>query len=233
MAKGPLVLTVDDEPTIRRLIRLELESQDFDVIEAANGRSALAILLDKKPDAVVLDITMPGMSGLEVMAAMRELSAVPIILVTGRNQDLDKVQGLELGADDYIVKRFNPEELSARLRAVLRRYEAIETATYKVFVIGTIEVDLRRRLVRKAGQVIPLSRTEWYLLQYLAERSSKTILSSEILTQVWGPQYRNDLQYLRVWVSRLRAKIEPNPGTPTILITVPGKGYRFVVPTDE
>ena len=230
MSKAPVVLAVDDEPSIRRLIKLELESQSFSVIEAEDGRTAITRAERDKPDAIVLDVRMPGMSGLEVMAELREHSSVPIILLTGRDQDQQKVQGLEGGADDYLVKPFNPDELSARLRAVLRRYAPAEQEPAKTLQIEDVEIDLHRRLVKKAGKAVALTRTEWMLLHRLAQSPGKTILNGELLSQVWGPAFREDLQYLRVWVSRLRGKLETDPSNPTIVTTKPGVGYKLAAP---
>jgi len=233
MTKAPVVLTVDDEPSMRRMIRLELESQSFDVIEASDGRTALNMARRDKPDAIVLDVRMPDMSGLEVMRELRETSSVPIILLTGRDSDQQKVDGLQGGADDYLVKPFNPDELSARLRAVLRRYQPPERENQKPLIIEDVEIDLHRRLVKKAGRAVALTRTEWMLLQRLAQSPGKTILNGELLSQVWGSAFREELQYLRVWVSRLRGKLETDPANPTIVKTAPGVGYRLQAPASE
>jgi two-component system KDP operon response regulator KdpE len=228
-----VVLTVDDEPSIRRLVRLELESQDFTVIEAEDGQSAITLNDREKPDAIILDVRMPGMSGIEVMQQIRDRSSVPVILLTARDQDADKVAGLQGGADDYVSKPFNPEELSARVRAVLRRYMPPENETAKTVVIEDVEIDLHRRLVKKAGRVVSLTRTEWMLLQHLAQRPGKTILNAELLSQVWGSAFREDLQYLRVWVSRLRSKLESDPANPTIIKTTPNVGYKLKAPESK
>ena len=226
MAKNPLVLAVDHEARIRHVIRLELEGQGFRVIEAENGSSALSRAESEKPDAIVLDIRMPDMSGLDVMKQIRTESSAPIIILTGRDRDADKILGLESGADDYLVKPFNPEELTARLRAVLRRYEAAGAAVRNL-TIDDVEIDLHRRLVKKRGSVVALTRTEWMLLRRLAESPGKTMLNGELLTQVWGPEFKEDLKYLRVWVSRVRSKLETNPSKPTIIKTIEGVGYRL------
>ena len=174
---------------------------------------------------ILLDIMMPGASGLEVMRRLRERSNVPVLLVSARDKDTDKVRGLELGADDYIVKPFNPDELGARVRAVMRR--VLSQDVERVVKAGDVEIDLTRRLVRKAGEPVALTRTEWLLLQHLAANTGKVMLNTELLTKVWGPEYRNDLQYLRVWVSRLRAKLEDTPSNPRIIKTLQGIGYLF------
>jgi two-component system KDP operon response regulator KdpE len=159
------------------------------------------------------------------MRRMRERSNVPIIFVTAKDSDSDKVRGLTLGADDYIVKPFNPDELTARIEAVLRRAVGAQQAGHEVKVAGNITIDLDRRLVTRDGETLNLTRTEWMLLQHLAANAGRVILNTELLTKVWGPEYRDDLQYLRVWVSRLRQKLEVDPSEPAIIKTHPGIGY--------
>jgi len=225
MTVEPLILAVDDEAGILRLIKLELSSQGFRVVVAGDGEEALRIAEQQRPDIVVLDIMMPQMSGLEVMRRLRERTSVPVILLTAKDHDDDKVRGLELGADDYLVKPFNPEELSARVRAVLRRGYRPVTGGKNVVSVGNVDIDLDRRLVKKDGEVVSLTRTEWMLLQHLAANAGKVMLNTELLSKVWGPEYRDDLQYLRVWVSRLRSKLEPDPSNPTIIKTLQGIGY--------
>ncbi|MPZ48367.1 MAG: response regulator [Dehalococcoidia bacterium] len=225
MAVEPLILAVDDEAGILRLIKLELSSQGFRVIVANDGEEALRLAEQQRPDIVILDIVMPDMSGLEVMRRLRERTSIPIILLTAKDHDEDKVRGLELGADDYLVKPFNPEELSARVRAVLRRGFRPSAGGENVVRVNNVEIDLNRRLVKKEGEVVSLTRTEWMLLQHLAANAGKVMLNTELLSKVWGPEYRDDLQYLRVWVSRLRSKLEPDPANPAIIKTLQGIGY--------
>ena len=225
MTNEPLLLVVDDEAGILRLMKLELSGQGFRVITATNGEEAITTAEEQRPDAILLDVMMPGLSGLEVMRRLRERSNVPILLVTAKDKDTDKVRGLELGADDYIVKPFNPDELGARVRAVLRRL--LSQDVERVIQAGDVEIDLNRRLVHKGGQPVALTRTEWLLLQHLASNAGKVMLNTELLTKVWGPEYRDDLQYLRVWVSRLRAKLEAEPSNPAIIKTLQGIGYLF------
>lgn len=231
MSTEPLLLVVDDEAGILRLMKVELTGQGFRVVTAPDGETAVRLAEEHRPDAVVLDIMMPGISGLEVMRRLRERSNTPVILVTARDKDTDKIRGLEMGADDYIVKPFNPDELGARIRAVLRR--VLGQDVDRVVRAGALEVDLTRRIVKKGGEPVALTRTEWLLLQHLATNAGKVMLSTELLTRVWGPEYRDDLQYLRVWVSRLRAKIEPVPSEPTILKTLQGIGYIFEADATE
>ena len=225
MTVDPLILAVDDEAGILRLIKLELSSQGFRVVVANDGEEALRIAEQQRPDIVVLDILMPDMTGLEVMRRLRERTQVPVILLTGKDHDEDKVRGLELGADDYLVKPFNPDELSARVRAVLRRAVSPGSGAGNIVTVGNVEIDLNRRLVKKEGQVISLTRTEWMLLQHLATNAGRVMLNAELLSKVWGPEYRDDLQYLRVWISRLRSKLEADPSKPAIIKTLPGIGY--------
>jgi len=226
MALEPLVLAVDDEPGIRKLIKLELSGQGFRVLTAENGAEAIRLEEEHRPDLVLLDVVMPDMTGLEVMAQLRDRTNVPIILLTGKNSDGDKVMGLESGADDYLAKPFAPDELSARVRAVLRR--AVGTSgTEAIVAAGDLEIDLHRRVVRRSGEEVTLTRTEWMLLQQLAANPGRIMLNAELLTKVWGPQYRGDLQYLRVWMSRLRKKLENDPSNPTLLKTFTGIGYML------
>ena len=225
MTVEPLILAVDDEVGILRLIKLELSSQGFRVVVAEDGAEALRIAEQQRPDIVVLDIIMPQMSGLEVMRRLRERSSTPVILLTAKDHDEDKVRGLELGADDYLAKPFNPEELSARVRAVLRRGYRPPAGGESVVRAGNVEIDLERRLVKKDGDLIALTRTEWMLLQHLAANAGKVMLNTELLSKVRGPEYRDDLQYLRVWVSRLRSKLETDPSSPAIIKTLQGIGY--------
>lgn len=226
MTPEPLVLAVDDEAGILRLMKLELTGQGFRVITASNGEEALKLVEEQRPDAVLLDVIMPEMTGLEVMRRIREQMNVPIIMVTAKDSDQDKVRGLEMGADDYIVKPFSPEEMGARIRAVLRRAIGNQN-TERVIKVQDVEIDLNRRIMTRNGEVVSLTRTEWLLLQYLAANAGKVMLNAELLSKVWGPEYHDDVQYLRVWVSRLRRKLEPNPNEPVIIKTMQGIGYML------
>jgi len=229
MNTGPLVLAVDDEPGILRLIKLELTPQGFRVLTAESAADALELAQDYRPDIALLDVVMPDMTGLELMRVLRERGDLPVILLTAKGSDSDKVRGLEMGADDYLAKPFSPDELSARVRAVLRR--AIGSpAVNNVVRIDDLEIDLNHRLVRSDGELISLTRTEWMLMQHLAANAGKVMLNSELLSKVWGPEYRNDLQYLRVWVSRLRHKLEKDPAKPRLIKTFQGIGYMLEAP---
>ena len=224
MTSEPLVLAVDDEAGILRLIKLELAAQGFRVVTATNGEEALKLAEDQRPDILLLDVIMPEMTGYEVMRKVREQSGAPIILVTARDSDADKVRGLELGADDYLIKPFSPDELAARIRAVLRRSTGTAN-TQRLIRAGNVDIDLDRRVVTRDGESVAVTRTEWLLLQHLAANVGKVMMNAELLSKVWGPEYRDDVQYLRVWVSRLRAKLEAEPAEPAIIKTRPGIGY--------
>ena len=222
MSTDPLVLAVDDELAIQRLVKLELEEQGLRVVTCGTGKEALSILDESRPDIVVLDLMLPDMSGIDVLAEIRERSETPVILLTGRTGTEDRVRGLDLGADDYVVKPFAPEELGARVRAVLRRETRANADEGTTVTAGPFTIDLERRLVMKHDEMVPLTRTEWSLLQFLAENPGKVMLSQQILSHVWGPEYIDDRQYLRVWVSRIRKKLAPE-----LIETFPGIGYRF------
>jgi DNA-binding response OmpR family regulator len=220
----PFVLAVDDEPGILRLLKLELQDQGFHVATAGTGEEAIGAAEEQRPDIVLLDVMMPEMGGLEVMRRLRERSDAPIILVTARDADADKVRGLEQGADDYVVKPFSAEELGARIRAVLRRSSG-PRGSERVLLAGGATIDLGRRLVTRDGETISLTRTEWLLLQQLAANAGRVMTNAELLSKIWGAEYRDDLQYLRVWISRLRRKLEPEPAEPVVIKTLQGIGY--------
>jgi two-component system KDP operon response regulator KdpE len=224
MNSEPFVLAVDDEPGILRLLKLELEDQGFHVATAGTGEEALGIAEEQRPDIILLDVMMPEMGGLEVMRRLRESSDAPIILVTARDTDADKVRGLEKGADDYVAKPFSAEELGARIRAVLRR-SAGPVNNERLLLAGDAIIDLGRRLVTRNGETVNLTRTEWLLLQQLAANAGRVMTNAELLSKIWGAEYRDDLQYLRVWVSRLRRKLEPEPADPVVIKTLQGIGY--------
>jgi two-component system KDP operon response regulator KdpE len=226
MGDKPMVLAVDDEPGILRLIDLVLSNSGFRVVTAENGTEALRIAEERRPDLIILDLRMPDMNGMEVMRHIRERIGTPIILLTAQSKDENKVYGLDSGADDYIVKPVNPSELSARVRAVLRRAHRLPGDGSKLLTDG-VEIDLDARTVKKDGKVVTLTRTEWRVLQVLASNAGRVMLNEELLGRVWGSDYRDDLQYLRVWISRLRAKIEKVPSDPKIIATFPGIGYML------
>ncbi len=228
MSHQPLVLVVDDEPRITKLVAISLTEDGFRVITAATGEEALVKAEHYRPDVVLLDIVLPDIDGIEVMQQLREGRAVPVILLTAKGSTADKAKGLDLGADDYVAKPFHPDELAARVRAVLRRSTGA-VAPGGIVRFDDVEIDLERRLVRRNGDLVRLSRTEWLLLHHLAANAGKVVLHSELLTKVWGPEYRDDLQYLRVWVSRVRRKLGAEPGDPGRIRTFQGIGYLLDV----
>ena len=228
MSTQPLVLVADDEPRITKLVSLALRDEGFRVVTASGGEEALARAEEVRPDIVLLDIVMPGMDGIEVMRQLREHRPVPVILLTARGSTAEKTKGLDLGADDYVAKPFDLDELAARVRAVLRRATGVAPGG-GVVAFDDIQIDLERRLVSRDGELIQLSRTEWLLLQHLAANAGKVVLHTELLTKVWGPEYRDDLQYLRVWISRVRRKLGAKPGEPGRIKTFQGIGYLLDV----
>ena len=230
MSQEPLVLAVDDEAGILRLIKLELSAQGFRVITAGSGDEALKLVEEQRPDVILLDLIMPKMTGAELMRRIREQLNVPIIVVTAKDSDQDIVRGLEQGADDYVVKPFSSEEVGARIHAVLRR-AAGNISPDRVIRVEDVEIDLNRRMVSRGGEAVSLTRTEWLLLQCLAANAGRVMLNAELLSKVWGPEYRDDLQYLRVWISRVRRKLGAAPGEPGPITTFQGIGY--VLNVDE
>jgi two-component system, OmpR family, KDP operon response regulator KdpE len=224
----PLVLVADDEPRITKLVSIALGEEGFRVVTAGGGEEALAKAEEVRPDIVLLDIVMPDLDGIEVMRQLRERRTVAVILLTAKGSTADKAKGLDLGADDYIAKPFHPDELAARVRAVLRRSTGAQPGS-GVLRFDDVEIDLERRMVTRDGELVQLSRTEWLLLQHLAANAGKVVLHTELLTKVWGPEYRDDLQYLRVWVSRVRRKLGAEPGEPGRIKTFQGIGYLLDV----
>ena len=221
MSTQPLVLVADDEPRITKLVSIALGEEGFRVVTANSGEEALQKAEEVRPDIVLLDIVMPDLDGIEVMRQLRERRPVAVILLTAKGSTADKAKGLDLGADDYIAKPFHPDELAARVRAVLRRSSGAQPGA-GVLKFDDVEIDLERRMVTRDGELVQLSRTEWLLLQHLAANAGKVVLHTELLTKVWGPEYRDDLQYLRVWVSRVRRKLGAEPGRAGPHQDVPG-----------
>lgn len=224
---GERILVVDDEPRYLRLIQFNLEAAGYRVACAATGGEAFTALAKKDfPDLVILDIMLPDQDGFEVCSRIRELSMVPIIMLTARGGEDDKVKGLRLGADDYVVKPFAAQELLARVEAVLRRARLAETPRGAAsFTVGDLSVDLLTRRVTVGGQEVRLSPTEYRLLHYLVAHAGKTVTQDELLGKVWGPGYRGEHEVLRVAMWRLRQKVEEDPQQPRLITTVPGVGY--------
>ncbi len=226
-----LILVVDDEAPIVRLVKAKLLLDGYEVLTASRGDEALSILQLQTPDLIVLDVMMPDMDGFETLRRIRQHSQVPVVMLTARGSDSDKLQGLQSGADDYITKPFNPDELEARIAAVLRRSGGGRSlSTESVLHYPGLEIDLERKTVRVQGEEVRLSRREWELLTQLAENAGRVMMHGELLSRIWGPEYRNETQYLRTWVSRLRAKLEPEDQSLTLITTYPGIGYRFESP---
>lgn len=223
---GQVIVAIDDERGIQQVVRLTLTERGYRVLTASDAVSGLQLIEKHRPDLVLLDIVMPSASGLDVLARIRERSNVPVILLTGMRGEADTVRGLELGADDYLAKPFNIDELQARVRAVLRRARPTE-AGHGLVCSGDLEIDLEQRQVRRGAEVVKLTRTEWNLLRCLAANPGKVMMNSELLREVWGPEYVGDLEYLRVWVSRLRAKLEQNAAEPGVIMTFQGMGYML------
>jgi len=222
------ILTVDDELSILKFLRSNLEDRGYTVISATNGEEAINIVERELPDLIILDVMMPKMDGFEVCRRLREWSQIPIIMLSARGDESDKVQCLDLGADDYIVKPFSANELVARVSAVLRRTKAASTLPAKsVITRGDLVINLAQRKVTRAGQDIKLTPTEYALLQELAVNSGKVLTHTLLLNKVWGPEYRDEREYLHVFIRRLRAKLEPDPNKPRYITTVSGVGYQF------
>ncbi|WP_036293431.1 response regulator [Methylosinus sp. PW1] len=224
---GPRILLVDDEPQLRRVLRPALAACGYEVIEAATGRDALEAIAASAPDIVVLDLGLPDMDGKDVLARARAFSQVPILILSARERETEKIAALDSGANDYIEKPFSIGELLARLRAALRHTSKTEGAFREVESCG-LRVDMDKRLVTKNGKPIKLTPKEYDLLTALARHPGRLLTHSQILSAVWGPAHRQDTQYLRVFVGQLRAKIEDDPAAPKIIVTEPGVGYRFV-----
>jgi two-component system KDP operon response regulator KdpE len=222
---GPRVLVVDDEPQIRRALRVGLAGRGYQVELASSGEEALDLAAVTPPDVVILDLMLPGLSGLEVCKALREWSQVPIIVLSAKGEERDKVEALDLGADDYLTKPFGMDELLARIRAALRRVSDEPPAS--VLEIGELRLDQARRLVTSRGREIHLTPTEYEMLRYLMVNAGKVITHRTLLQAVWGPNYEDAMQTLRFFIVQLRRKIEPDPSRPTYIRTEPGVGYRF------
>lgn len=222
------LLLVDDEPRIRRVLRLALEDEGYQISEAANGFDALAALRREPPDVVLLDLMLPDRDGFTVCREIRRTSDVPVIMVTARTDSHDVVAGLEAGADDYVTKPLVAKELSARIRALLRRVEPASTRTSDLYVVGDLEIDLEAAEVVRDGEVLPLTRTEFKLLAELAAAEGKVCSRENLLSRVWGYGYFGDSRIVDVHIRRLRLKIEHDPATPKHLVTARGLGYRLV-----
>lgn len=223
------ILVVDDEERMVRFIRLNLEYDGFQVIEAFNGNQALEQVRSKLPDLVLLDVMMPDIDGFEVLRIIRETSNVPVIMLTAKGEEDDRVRGLELGADDYITKPFSPRELVSRVRAVLRRTEMSKLQTHGLInVDDRLKIDFDRREVWVDGKLVKLRPTEYRLLYHLVQNAGWVLTHDQILTKVWGYEYRDEPHYVRLYINYLRKKLEEDPANPKYILTERGVGYRFV-----
>jgi DNA-binding response OmpR family regulator len=224
------ILVVDDEPRMIGFIRMNLELEGYQVLEAHTGLEALDMIRTQLPDLVLLDVMMPELDGFETLRMLREFSSIPVIMLTAKGEEDDKVYGLELGADDYVTKPFGSRELSSRVRAVLRRAEmpsaSPETAILKID--DRLSVDFNRREVVVEGEHIKLRPTEYRLLYHLIENAGWTVPHEQLLAKVWGYEYRDETHYVRLYVNYLREKIEEDPSNPKYILTERGVGYRFV-----
>jgi two-component system KDP operon response regulator KdpE len=223
------ILVVDDEPRMRRFVHMNLDLEGYEVIEADNGLEALEKVRDDTPDLVVLDVMMPDLDGFETLAHIRAVSVVPVIMLTVKGDEEDRIRGLDLGADDYVTKPFSPRELSSRIRAVLRRTEPAKPGAGEPLVIDEdLAIDFPRRTVIVRGEQVKLRPTEYRLLQQLVESAGWIVPQEVLLSKAWGPEYRDDNQLLRLYITYLRKKIEPDPTNPRYILTERGVGYRFV-----
>jgi two-component system KDP operon response regulator KdpE len=219
------IMIVDDEPQARRVLRTALISQGFEVMDARNGEEALLGLRHESPDVILLDLQMPGIGGLQTCREIRERSEVPIIVVSGRKTEQEKVDALESGADDYVTKPAGVQELVARIHAVTRRPSLGSHS--RILRLETVEVDLESHQVKRGDTVVHLTSKEFKLLYHFLQNAGKVVSHRRLLQAVWGPDYGNEVEYLRVFINQLRKKIEPDPAHPKYLLTEPSSGYRF------
>jgi len=222
------ILVVDDEPHMVKLVEANLRAAGYEVVSAVDGRTALAAVERELPDLIILDIMLPGIDGYEVCRRIREYSAVPILMLTARSSEIDLVRGFDVGADDYLEKPFSVNELLVRVRAVLKRSKFVqEIIQHPPLVVGDLTIDFAKRRVTVRGTEIKLSPTEYRLLTKLALNANRVILHQDLLRDVWGPEYRTETEYLRVYIHYLRQKMEDDPANPKLIITHPGAGYMF------
>ncbi len=231
MLEKTKVLLIDDDPQLIRLVRTNLESVGYKVLAAMDASAALEQVEMEMPDLILLDIMLPETDGYELCQRIREFASVPIIMLTAKVEDVDKVRGLKMGADDYITKPFNVQELLARIEAVLRRTKDVAEANHpRTFSGGEVTVDFVQRRVMVRGEEVALTMTEYKLLSQLVNNAGKVMLHRELLTRVWGPEYQDEVEYLRAYIRHLRQKIEEDPHQPRYILSKPGIGYVFVSP---
>jgi two-component system KDP operon response regulator KdpE len=232
VADGARILIVDDEPQIVRALGINLKALGYRVDTAASGEEALRKAADHRPDTVILDLGLPGIDGIEVIRGLRGWTTVPIIVLSVRDAEREKIAALDAGADDYVTKPFGMGELLARLRAALRR-ESDTGDDQPMVVTDDFSIDLAKKVVTGgSGAEIRLTPTEWGILEMLVRHRGKLVTQTQLLKEVWGPQYGEETNYLRVFMAQLRRKLEPQPSKPRYFITEPGMGYRFEPPTD-
>ncbi|HWE62119.1 MAG TPA: response regulator transcription factor [Chloroflexota bacterium] len=224
---GTRILVVDDEPAIRRTLRANLVARGYDVTTVETGEQALHYATARMPDLVILDLMLPGLSGLEVCRSLRSMGTVPILVLSARGEERTKVQALDLGADDYLTKPFGMDELLARVRALLRR-PVMPVDVTTPLEVGPLALHPDTHEVWRAGVLLALTPREFEVLAYLMRHANKVVTHRMLLGEVWGPQYEGETQYLRVFVNRLRRKIEDDPAHPQIIVTEPGVGYRLL-----
>ena len=223
------VLVVDDEPQILRALRINLSVRGYEVVTAADGASALRAAAERPPEVIVLDLGLPDMDGIEVLAGLRGWCAAPVIVLSARTDSADKVAALDAGADDYVTKPFGMDEFLARLRAAVRRGESVAVTADPVVVTDSFTVDLSAKTVTRGEAEVHLTPTEWGMLEMLVRNKGKLVGQKEMLREVWGPAYSTETHYLRVYLAQLRRKLEDDPSHPRHLITEAGMGYRFQV----
>ena len=225
---NPVILLIEDDPQIRRFLRASLVTQGYDLIEAGTGREGLALAASRVPDMVLLDLGLPDMEGMEVIIQLRTWSHVPIIILSARGQERDKVANLDAGADDYLTKPFGVGELLARIRVALRKAMPSEEGKPEVmYSLGNIKVDFERRLVFRGQEEVHLTPIEYKLLAVLVKHRGKVVTHRQLLKEVWGPSYVDQNPYLRIFILNLRRKLEDDPTRPQFLLTEPGVGYRL------
>jgi two-component system KDP operon response regulator KdpE len=229
MPRKSRILVVDDEPKIRMFVRANLEARGYEVHLAEDGAEGVEMAARVDPDVVVLDVNMPRMNGIEACRRIREWADMPIIILSVREDEEDKVRALDEGADDYVTKPFGIEELMARIRVALRRSAGVK-AVAPVFSGGGLEVDFSKQAVQRHGQMVKLTRTEYALLAYLVSNYGKVLTHRELLHNVWGPEYGEESEYVRTFIRQLRRKIEDDPSSPRFIVTEPRIGYRFLKP---
>lgn len=220
------ILIIDDEEQMRRLLRITLEASDYRVAEAATGKAGITEAAMVRPDLIVLDMGLPDMPGSEVLSSVRAWTAVPVLVLSVRGSEQDKVTMLDLGADDYVTKPFSPAELLARVRVALR-HAATKGMETHIVRVGDVEIDLAARMVKKAGVVVKLTSTEYNIIRFLAQHEGRVLTYSQILREVWGNQYADATHYVHVHMAAVRRKLEDNPSRPALILTESGVGYRL------